>query len=250
MLRAFLVIRIKTNMKAKPMSMCLFLTLRCRPGSTVSVAEIAGVEDALGTIPRLLRALVHTPARAHDPFLDDGPPPSLVLQLYFAELPELEAALAKGGPLSKLMSPEMFPGLANAEILQQAMLVRPFAVSKPSSLTSDTFCTYLVAYEGEATDLNAWLEHYLAEHTRHMADLPGIRELEVYTRLDWVSALAWPRAGSMQRNKVVFDSPEALTHALSSPIREKMRDDYKAFPAFTGPNTHYAMVTRVARRQA
>ena len=54
----------------------------------------------------------------------------------------------------------------------------------------DPYCTYLVSYEGEAEDLNAWHAHYLAKHTAHMASFPGIRELEVYTRLDWVSVAA------------------------------------------------------------
>ena len=46
--------------------------------------------------------------------------------------------------------------------------------------------------------------------SRHMAEFPGIRELEVYTRLDWVSLLPWTRLNFMQRNKVVFDSADAL----------------------------------------
>jgi hypothetical protein len=49
----------------------------------------------------------------------------------------------------------------------------------------------------------------------------------------------------MQRNKVAFDSADALTRALNSPVRHRMREDYKTFPPFTGANTHYAMVTRI-----
>ena len=72
------------------------------------------------------------------------------------------------------------------------MLVRPFAVPEPAFETppGEPYCTYLVSYEGEAEDLNAWHAHYLENHTRHMAMFPGIRELEVYTRLDWVSRTA------------------------------------------------------------
>jgi hypothetical protein len=51
----------------------------------------------------------------------------------------------------------------------------------------------------------------------------------------------------MQRNKVVFDSPEALTAALHSPVRHEMRADFNAFPPFSGPVRHYAMATRVLR---
>ena len=111
------------------------------------------------------------------------------------------------------------------------MLVRPFAVPEPAFKTAagEPHCTYLVSYEGEAEDSNAWHAHYLEHHTRHMAMFPGIREAEVYTRLDWVSLLPFTRLSFMQRNKVVFDSAEALHRALNSPVRHEMRADFKTF---------------------
>ena len=112
------------------------------------------------------------------------------------------------------------------------------------------FCTYLVAYEGEAEDLNAWHRHYFGNHTRHMARFPGIRDLEVYTRLDWVSALPCPRVNFMQRNKVVFDSADALTAALNSPIRHELRACFKTFPPFTGPVTDNTGVVRIKDGEA
>jgi hypothetical protein len=229
------------------MSTCLFLSFRLRTGPSVSVGEMAKLERVLRATPRLLKALVHAPACADDPYLDDGPPPQLVLQLYFAELPDLEAAVARNGHLAVLMSQDEFAELADADVTQQAMLVRPFAVHEPAfaNAPGEPYCTYLVCYEGEAEDLNAWLGHYLGKHIEHMASLPGIRELEVYTRLDWVGFLPCPRVNFMQRNKVAFDSAGALTHALNSPVRHKMREDYRGFPPFTGRNTHYAMATRV-----
>jgi hypothetical protein len=228
------------------MSTCLFLTFRPHNPSALE-GEIARLSDVLRTVPRLRNALVHTASRASDPYLDDGPPPPLMLQLYFAELPDLEATIARDGALKMLLSPDAFPQLANAEVTQQAMLVRRFTVNGQSFNPAAPYCTYLVAYEGEAEDLNAWLDHYLVKHTKHMADFPGIRELEVYTRLDWVGALPWRRANCMQRNKVAFDSAEALTHALNSPVRHRMREDFRSFPAFTGPNTHFAMTTHAVR---
>jgi hypothetical protein len=226
------------------MQTCLFISFRGRSNGFDFPAEIARLDNVLVATRGLSRAVVHTPTRASDPFLHDGAPPQLVLQLYFAELSDLEAALVAGGPLSGLTSREAFPALANAEVTQQAMLVRCFDVPEPAPNNAPS-CTYLVSYEGEAQDLNAWLAHYLAEHTRHMANLPGIRELEVYTRVDWVSELSLPRMNCMQRNKVVFDSAEALTGALNSPVRQQMREDYKTFPPFSGANTHYPMVSRV-----
>ena len=147
------------------------------------------------------------------------------------------------------MSREQFPTLAAADVTQQAMVARAFAVPEPAlrNAPGTPYCTYLVSYEGEAEDLNAWHAHYLEKHTVHMARFPGLRELEVCTRLDWVSLLPWRRVDFMQRNKVAFDSPEALTQALHSPVRHEMRADYQTFPAFTGPTNHFAMATRVLR---
>ena len=125
------------------------------------------------------------------------------------------------------------------------MLARAFPV--PDSMfriaPGALYCTYLVSYEGEAEDLNAWLDHYLTNHPPIMARFPGVREIEVCTRIDWCGFLPWPRVNYMQRNKVVFDSSAALTAALASPVRHEMRADYKALPPFTGPVSHYPMAT-------
>ncbi len=214
------------------MTFCLFLIAR---GPTPSAVP-ATLDPLLAAIPGLARALVHRPASAHDPYLHDGAPPSLALQLYFSEIAALEAACA--GPLSALPSL-----LASATVTQQAMLVRPYQVPNPAALPPE-HCTYLVAYDGPANDLPAWHAHYLAHHPAIMARFPATRTTEIYTALDTASALPFPRATCMQRNKVVFDSPETLTAALNSPIRHEMRADYAQLPPFTGAVTHFPMQTR------
>jgi hypothetical protein len=227
------------------MSVCLFLSFRYR--AEPSVGEMARLNAHLCATPMLFRALVHTSASTSDPYVKDEAPLPLVLQLYFPKLPDLEAAVSRAGHLGGLTAPDEFPALSRADIVQQAMLVRPFAVPDPTrqNMPAEPYCTYLVSYEGEAEDLNAWHSHYLENHTVLMATFPGIRELEVYTRLDWVSGLPWARVNFMQRNKVAFDSPDALTRALNSSVRHEMRADFDAFPRFTGRNKHYAMATHV-----
>ena len=182
-------------------------------------------------------------------YLNDGEPPSLALQIYFDGIEPLEAALSAGGPLMALADPSCLPSLSGAAFTQQAMLARSFAVPDPVFRTPSgaSACTYLVAYEGTAEDLPAWLSHYLAHHAAIMARFPGIRQVEVCTRIDWCGALPWPRVEHMQRNKVVFDDPDALTAALNSPVRHEMRADFVNFPKFTGPVSHFPMTTRVIR---
>ncbi|MBU6496953.1 MAG: EthD family reductase [Rhodospirillales bacterium] len=199
-------------------------------------AAPAGLAAALAGVAGMARALIHTPAATHDPYLDDGAPPALVLQLYFDEIAALEAAIAPGGRLAAL------PGLAR----QQAMLVRPFAVPDARLRTASgaPHCTYLVAYQGVAENLDAWLSHYIAHHPPIMARFPAIRAIEIATRIDWCGGPPAARVTHMQRNKVVFDSADALTAALNSPVRHEMRADFQNFPSFTGPTTHFPMLTR------
>ena len=185
----------------------------------------------LAAVPGLRKMHIYTPESAHDPFLNDGASPPLALQLYFDSLSLLEAAC--DGALQSLKG--------RCEV--QAMQVLPFPVPEPKQ----PVCTYLVAYEGRAEDEKAWHAHYLAHHPPLMARLPGIRELEICLPVDWRSAPGWRRAACMQRNKVAFDSAEALTAALNSPVRKEMRADFKAFPAYTGKITHYPMATQVLR---
>jgi len=213
----------------------------------VSSHELERLTELIARTPGLANGLIYTPSTTSDPYLNDGPPPVLGLQLNFSEIADLEAALAKDGHLQAL--PEL---LAGAEGAQQAMLTRRFPVPDARFRTppGDPHCTYLVAYEGEAEDKNVWLSYYIAHHPPIMARFPGIRQIEIATRIDWCGFLPFPRVDYLQRNKVVFDSPEALTAALNSPVRHEMRADFKNFPPFSGGNTHFPMLTRVVRATA
>ena len=222
------------------MKVCWFALVRTA-GRRIADAEVAWLNHFIAATPGLSRGLIFTPSTTSDPYLNDGPPPSLGVQLYFDDVAAMEAALAPGGHLQALPAREALAG----EATQQAMLVRPFAVPDPAFRTppGELPCTYLVAYEGQADDLNAWLAYYIGSHPPIMARFPGIREIEIYTRIDWCGFLPWRRVDHLQRNKVVFDSPSALTEALNSLVRHEMRADFAKFPPFTGPNTHFPMST-------
>lgn len=206
---------------------------------SVSFCLFAVFSTPFDNVPGLVRGVaglekahVYTPGKAHDPYLDDGTPPPLAVQFYFGALPALESAVENSFALIKAISQV------------QAMLVRPYAVPESKE---EAVCTYLVAYEGKAEDQDAWHAHYLAHHPPLMARLPGIRQLEIYTPVQWLCPPGWRRARCMQRNKVAFDSAEALSAALNSPVRKEMRADFHALPAFEGRITHYPMATQVIR---
>lgn len=221
---------------SSPASFGLFLTAG-NGARAYSQQGIDRLAHGLARIPGLARTHLYTPASASDPYLDDGAPPALMLECAFTSIDALEASLAADGALAD--------SFGDTPMLQQAMLLRRFAV--PSPPPGETCCTYVVTYDGEADDANAWLSHYLAHHPAIMARFPGIRGIMVASRLDWCSGVGWPRANALQRNRVVFDDAAALDAALASPVRHEMRADFRALPPFHGRVTHFPMHTRTIR---
>ncbi|WP_102224819.1 hypothetical protein [Acidimangrovimonas sediminis] len=216
------------------------------PGLRIAEAELAALRACLAGLKGLDRGHLYTPSVASDRYNDDGAPPVFGFQLYFDDIADMEAALREGGALQSFVTGGGLASLDGTEASHQAMLARPFAVPDPQPPVPGA-CSYLVHYPGPAEDLSAWLGHYVAHHPPLMVRFPGLRQLEILTRLDWIDAMPWPRVAHMQRNRILFDSPDALTAALQSPVREEMRGDYNVFPAYEGGNKHFPMLTEVVR---
>lgn len=233
------------------MPFAYFLSFENRPGQLMHLADSAlpHLRTLLASVPGLERALIFTPETTRDRFIDDGPPPPLSLQLYFAELPVLEAAVTAGGPLQALVGPGLLGEVGEAEVRQQVFYVRPFPVDDPivKPGPSGVPCSFVVHYPGPAADTNLWLSNYIASHPPVMRRFPGIRAIEILTRVDWCGSLPWQRANHMQRNRVMFDSADALTAALASPARLELRADFEKFPPYEGGNLHYPMATDEVR---
>jgi uncharacterized protein (TIGR02118 family) len=225
---------------------CLFLVGEGydAPDAAITV-NAASLHAASRTVEGLRRLVIHSPV-AHangDPVLKAPEKhPHCVLQWYFEDLGRLETALGHDGPIQAALETSLPAAWDHRMFAQQVMAVRRFATPGAGvSREPAERCTYLVSYEGEADDLNAWLTHYITHHPPLMAQLPGIRELEIYTRVDYRTGLASPRATAMQRNKVVFDDPLALSAALASPVRARMKRDFDSFPSYSGSTPHYPM---------
>ncbi|RKF48658.1 EthD family reductase [Paraburkholderia fungorum] len=228
------------------MEVCFFLLANCDgTGKTQPPIDTSWLEAASREIQGLTRFVIHLPAESPDadPQLKTHTSgPRCALQWYFDDLGLLETALQTTGAIHGIVDRLTNATELDLTFAQQAMAVRPFATPNPGDANPRAErCTYLVSYEGEAEDFNTWLTHYLTHHPPLMAQLPGIRELEIYTRLDFRSGLAIARATAMQRNKVVFDNAEALAAALASPVRTHMRQDFNAFPPYSGPTPHFPM---------
>jgi uncharacterized protein (TIGR02118 family) len=218
-------LRLSRHIPEIAMQACLFLI------GDASIDAQALQRDA-SNVQGLRRLIVHEAIDGQvDPRIAPASDtPRCVLQWYFDELAPLEAACERNGAIHLALQGHSFT--------QQTMAVRTL---KASTENASTRCTYLVAYEGIANDFDAWLKHYLQHHPPLMLQLPALRELEIYTRIDCTSGLPFARVNAMQRNKVVFDDTNALVEALASPIRDAMRRDFHALPPYSGATPHFAM---------
>ncbi|WP_158818228.1 hypothetical protein [Methylocapsa sp. S129] len=217
----------------------------------LSDADLQSVTSVVQTLSGLQDGLAFTPlATGAQPFARDGRGPPLVLQLDFATAQDLDAALTGAGPLAQILRPGALPSLATAAVACQRMIGRRFATPDPTFRLAPNAlpCTFLVDYPGTADNLEAWLDHYDAHHPPIMTRFPNIREVATFRPAPETGAnLPCARGTSMQRNKVVFDSSDALVAALASPVMDEMRTDSSAFPPYSRRATHFVMATRRLR---
>jgi hypothetical protein len=175
---------------------------------------------------------------AKDPLVDDGPGPLLIAMLAFADEPARADAVA---------------GAAFAECLQrlpdgvraagEAMECRHYPVAgaaAPADLRAPF--SYVVRYHRPADDEAAFIANYVATHPPTLARLPGIRNIMCYFPLDRPNPPGLAKSGYMLGNEVVFDDVDAFNRAMGSSVRHELRAHYRAFPPFSGANTHYPML--------
>ncbi|WP_347557619.1 hypothetical protein [Robbsia sp. KACC 23696] len=214
----------------------------------IDAAAVQQLISMVNATPGLGRARYYTPESASDFYTDDGPSPTFAMQLDFEKIEMLEAAIAEAGHLH-VAAQALPPIFAACDVEQQVMLRRPFPVADPTPAVAEGAlpCQFLVHYPGHAEDFDAWINYYLTHHPQIMFDFPGVREIEIFTRLDWLDAMPWRRVHYMQRNKLMFDSAVAITEAMHSPVRHRMRQDFEQFPPFVGSNIHHPMSARTFR---
>ncbi len=228
---------------------CYFAHFRLPGGTAVTLEpdSLRQIALVVASVAGLERALIHvpTPAGTRHAFPGDEPGPPLALQLYANRIEALEDALRPAGGLQALGSAGDIEALRSMRVQQQIMLVRALPIERPDSdlPPRETRCSYLVHYPGQAADLSAWHRHYIDHHPRIMRKFPNVREIEICTRVDWIGGLPGMRVDFMQRNKLMFDSPDDLSAALASPVIREMRADFHQFPEFAGGNAHYPMLT-------
>jgi hypothetical protein len=174
-------------------------------------------------------------ADAEDPLVDDGPGPLLIAMLAFADEQTLALAIAGAAfaaPLARLPHGVRAAG--------EAMECRHYPVpgaAAPAELHAPF--SYMVRYHRPAADEAAFIANYVATHPPTLARLPDIRNIMCYFPLDRGNPPGLAKAGYVA----------AFNRAMASPVRRELRAHYRAFPPFSGANTHYPMLrTRMITR--
>ena len=99
---------------------------------------------------------------------------------------------------------------------------------------------YLVIYEGQPEDRDAFLQYYVEKHLPLIWTWPHIRKVEVALSAPHEDALANPSAIFMIA-RFLFVSLADLNAALRSPQRQQARADSHNFPPFHGTMRHLAV---------
>jgi hypothetical protein len=175
---------------------------------------------------------------AKDPLVDDGPGPLLIAMLSFADAHGLDDAIASGAlaaPLSRL------PGGLHAA--GEAMECRHYPVADAAAAAElRAPFSYVVRYHRPAEDEAAFIANYVATHPPTLARLPAIRNIMCYFPLDRPNPPGLTKSHYLLGNEVVFDDVAAFNRAMASPVRQELRAHFRAFPPFSGANTHYPML--------
>ncbi len=225
------------------MAVSCFLTYWGEAQDTDAVFEAyrAGPASFLAEAPDALSVELQAPSDADDPFLGGDIPPLLVAQLRFASLAHAERALASAAvarALDEFQDVPVSDWHATVEVMRGQ--VHPDA-GESNGDTTAVPVTYLVDYQRPADDEAAFIDYYCANHPPIMAELPGISRLEIYTPVEWTNPLALDRADAMLMCDVSFETTDALTAALHSDVRHRLRADYETFPPFSGRVGHFPM---------
>jgi hypothetical protein len=221
------------------MTIALFLT-SANSRSNAAQKHQRCVEDLIPQLRlnnEISAASLFLPGETSDPYVDDGAPPDLILQI---DLPSMEALDRLGvDTIFKDNIECSLGGSVNYEAFEVLNYnVVPGEIAPPRTAP----VSYNVRYLPPIEDVNTFVDFYVENHVPILKELPGIRNVICYLPIAWNQPTDWECSDCILGNETVFDSIDCLNAALASDVRHKLRDDYNAFPIKPGPNTHYAMI--------
>lgn len=199
--------------------------------------------DLVKRFPGLLSLAVMTPLAYEDPHLGQEAGPFLVAHLTFADAEALERAALSEERRAARADVANFPPIKGRAAYQAMRDEYHDVAPGPAGQTRAPVC-YIVVYRRPADDEAAFVDFYRRRHVPLLAAFPRIREVAVFTPIEWRDRPFATRADLMLVNLTAFDSEIDFRAAMSSDARRQVREDFARFPRFAGRCTHTAMARR------
>jgi uncharacterized protein (TIGR02118 family) len=196
--------------------------------------------ELVKAFPGLRSLAVMTPLAYDDPHLGSEAGPFLVAHMTFDDIASLERAAMSDERLAARADVANFPPF-EGRATYQAMRDEYRALGAAPATRSRASICYFVQYRRPADDEAAFVDFYRRSHVPLLAEFPGIRELAVFTPVDWRDRPFVTRADLLLANLTAFDSEADFRAALASDARRRVREDFARFPRFTGRCFHTAM---------
>ncbi|HWK61920.1 MAG TPA: hypothetical protein VNT00_10900 [Eoetvoesiella sp.] len=227
------------------MSYALILKRDRRGGHAPGPHDHDGLENmrpALRRLDGLLRATLCISEPLADPLLNERTHAGACLALYFRTHHDLTQACANAAALNALFLSEPFRGCDPGELSHQVMQAHCFSTSDGTMGGIQGGFGYMVGYEGDPTDPAAWVADYMENHVSLMQRLPGIRHIEVFTRIEpYVIPSMGLGQNWMLRNMACFATRREMAAALRSPARAALLAHRSGMAEHGGESEHISV---------
>ena len=104
--------------------------------------------------------------------------------------------------------------------------------------------SYFVFYQGSTDNPIGFVEYYKTHHSKYLMKFPGLQELRIHENLDWQDGQDVSKGEFLLIAEMCFPNIETMEKAISSPERQRAREDFNNFPDFQGNIWHQAMATK------
>jgi uncharacterized protein (TIGR02118 family) len=120
--------------------------------------------------------------------------------------------------------------------------ITPGAPDEPGAVPRAV--SWFVQYNGPAEDPAAFHAYYREHHVPIVHRMPRIRSLSWYVPAAWTPRAGLHAVSYLQLVQAVFDDVEGLLAMRRSAQRKEGLRDFANYPAFEGPVTHQALLSR------
>lgn len=195
--------------------------------------------DAMRAMVGIAELHQFIPVASHDPYVNDGAGPLLMLEFGFSSSPALDEFVTNPDWVIGVTRVSGDPAIS---LTHDAFETRFFPTAGQQEQVPRTApVSYVVRYYRPAENEVDFRAHYVTHHPPILGRLPGVRNVICYSPFACAPVPSVSSGDCMLGNEVVFDSVEALNDALASRVRDELRQDFHTFPKFWGANTHFAM---------